>query len=272
MATKRDISNLTPEHQDRIERKRARDRAYAEAHREEAKARTKTWSAANPERKRATTKRWSEANPDRVKASDANSRENNRERRRQSYREHVDKDPELYRAKRRKWSAKNRERLNEKRRNLLAKNPSRRLSDQLRSRLAGKLRRELTGKTKAGSAVTDLGCTLAELKSHLETQFLPEMSWGNWGKGTEKWQIDHIIPLASFDLTDREQFKIACHYTNLQPLWHEDNIKKSDKVVVNGETVSARHFKGLGIISGNDNFSEDSYVSPVEANDRTEAA
>lgn len=42
--------------------------------------------------------------------------------------------------------------------------------------------------------------------------------------------IDHIKPLASFDLTDRSQFLEACHYTNLQPLWSEDNIEKSNKL------------------------------------------
>lgn len=98
-----------------------------------------------------------------------------------------------------------------------------RLSHVLRSRLRGAILR----KKKVGSAVQDLGCTVAELKSHLESLWQPGMDWASWEpKG---WHIDHIKPLSRFDLTDREQFLKACHYTNLQPLWAERNWKKGSK-------------------------------------------
>jgi len=64
-----------------------------------------------------------------------------------------------------------------------------------------------------------------ELKDYLEARFTSDMSWDNYGS---YWQIDHIRPCASFDLTDPIQFKQACHYTNLQPLWWFENISKSD--------------------------------------------
>lgn len=57
------------------------------------------------------------------------------------------------------------------------------------------------------------------------------MTWDNYGKGSDKWNIDHIRPLASFDLTDPIKFKQAVHYTNLQPLWQKDNLKKGKKVI-----------------------------------------
>ena len=93
-----------------------------------------------------------------------------------------------------------------------------RLSKVLRSRVAMALKKN----QKRGSAIRDLGCSISELRLYLENQFQPGMSWDNYGK----WHIDHIIPLISFDLTDREQFKKACHFTNLQPLWAEENISK----------------------------------------------
>lgn len=50
------------------------------------------------------------------------------------------------------------------------------------------------------------------------------MTWDNWApKG---WHVDHIIPLSSFDLTNRDQLLAACHYTNLQPLWAKENLQK----------------------------------------------
>jgi hypothetical protein len=51
------------------------------------------------------------------------------------------------------------------------------------------------------------------------------MNWDNYGS----WHIDHKKPLAAFDLTKVEQFRQAVHYTNLQPLWRIDNLRKGKK-------------------------------------------
>jgi hypothetical protein len=95
------------------------------------------------------------------------------------------------------------------------------LKDAIRKRMGIAIRRNL----KTGSAVADLGCSIADLKIWLERQFLPGMSWENWS--LRGWHIDHKRPLSSFDLTDHTQFLEACHYTNLQPLWRADNMKKN---------------------------------------------
>jgi len=64
-----------------------------------------------------------------------------------------------------------------------------------------------------------LGCSVLELKQHLENQFKTGMSWSNYGE----WEIDHIQPCSSFDLTNEQQQKECFHYTNLQPLWKTEN-------------------------------------------------
>jgi hypothetical protein len=71
-----------------------------------------------------------------------------------------------------------------------------------------------------------IGCTPKELKEHLERQFTNHMGWDN----RSLWHIDHIIPLSSAKSED-EIYKL-CHYSNLQPLWAEDNRKKSNKILV----------------------------------------
>jgi 5-methylcytosine-specific restriction endonuclease McrA len=87
----------------------------------------------------------------------------------------------------------------------------------------------LKNNAKAGHTVELLGCSIEDLRSHLEQQFTPGMTWDNYG--VHGWQIDHIIPLSYFNLSDPEQQKRAWHYTNLQPLWAVDNIRKSNKII-----------------------------------------
>lgn len=99
---------------------------------------------------------------------------------------------------------------------------------KLQHSLRNRLRCALKNGHKSGSAVRDLGCTIFELIVHLEAQFTESMSWDN--HGFYGWHIDHIIPLSSFDLTDREQLLQACHFTNLQPLWAVDNGRKGARV------------------------------------------
>lgn len=69
-----------------------------------------------------------------------------------------------------------------------------------------------------------LDCSPLFLKEHLEKQFKEGMTWDN--HTTDGWHIDHIRPCCSFDLTKKEQQEECFHYSNLQPLWATDNLKK----------------------------------------------
>jgi len=93
-------------------------------------------------------------------------------------------------------------------------------------RLRKRIYRAIKKGYKAGSAVRDLGCSIEEAKGYWESlpTWNPEWSWADWGK---LFQMDHIRPLGLFDMTDREQFVQAVHYTNLQPLSIEAHLKKS---------------------------------------------
>jgi hypothetical protein len=72
-----------------------------------------------------------------------------------------------------------------------------------------------------------LGCTVEDLRLFLEAEFVDGMTWENYGK----WHIDHIQPCASFNIEDPEEQKKCFHWTNLQPLWAKDNLKKGAKFV-----------------------------------------
>lgn len=74
-----------------------------------------------------------------------------------------------------------------------------------------------------------LGCSPAFLRKYLESLFVEGMLWENYG--FYGWHIDHILPCASFNFKLPEEQKKCFHYTNLQPLWAEDNLRKSDKIL-----------------------------------------
>ncbi len=115
-----------------------------------------------------------------------------------------------------------------KRSKSVAKQRKLRYHSDVSFRLASTLRARITGAMrygyKTGSAIADLGCSIEDLKKHLESKFQPNMNWDNYGR--YGWHIDHIRPLTAFNLSDSEQLKKACHYTNLQPMWWRDNILK----------------------------------------------
>jgi hypothetical protein len=87
--------------------------------------------------------------------------------------------------------------------------------------------------SKFGHTDDLIGCSFSELRSYLESLWLPRMNWNNYGVyiigGPITWHIDHIKPCTLFDLTKESEQRKCFHYTNLQPLWADQNIAKSNK-------------------------------------------
>jgi hypothetical protein len=119
----------------------------------------------------------------------------------------------------------NKNRINENKRIRRKIDPQFKIKANLRNRLYMTVKNEY----KSASTLELLGCTVTYLIKHLEQRFTEGMTWDNYG--LYGWHIDHILPCASFDLTDPEQQKKCFHYSNLQPLWAADNISKKDKIL-----------------------------------------
>lgn len=70
-----------------------------------------------------------------------------------------------------------------------------------------------------------IGCHIEQFKKWLEFQFIDDMNWNN-----KNWQIDHIIPVSLFNLNNELERKIAFNWTNVQPLYKDENLKKYNKL------------------------------------------
>lgn len=128
--------------------------------------------------------------------------------------------------KKRQQDPKNRDRYRAYWRKALKKrlaDPNKKLRHYIRCRIGDLLRGQIKS---SESTLKLLGCSIEECWKHLESKFKSGMTRENYGL----WHVDHIRPCSSFDLTDFEQRKICFHYSNLQPLWAEDNLKKGAKL------------------------------------------
>lgn len=207
-------------------------RKYAEQNKDKIKLHKTKWRNNNKAAAAESARRRYAANPEKRFIKNKKQRER--------YRQNLEAMRKRGRAASAKYLNKNKEKVNAKLR-ARAKTALHKEKVRLRRkadvayRLRCVLRKRINGicfnnkSLRAGSAVRDLGCSIAALKAHLEAQFKPGMTWEN--HAIDGWHIDHIVPLASFDLTNREQFLKAAHYTNLQPLWAKENLSKGDRLL-----------------------------------------
>jgi hypothetical protein len=98
-----------------------------------------------------------------------------------------------------------------------------RIAEWIRGSINTRLRKR--GAVKADHTVVLIGCTIPELRAYLEARFLPGMQWY-----PRNFDVDHIVPVAAFDLRDPEQQKKCFNFSNLRPMWPIDNQRKGAKL------------------------------------------
>lgn len=126
----------------------------------------------------------------------------------------------------REYSKNNRDGINKTRKKRIKDDPQFRMRINISNRLRKIFKSK--GAVKKCPVKDALGCSYNELMLHIKSLFQDGMSWENYG--VHGWHLDHIKPLSSFDLTVLDEYKQANHYTNLQPLWAEDNLRKGAKL------------------------------------------
>jgi len=193
----------------RSEKARSGRKLFNEKHKEKIQAAAKIYRDKNREKRVAYCKEWER---------------NNKARREELNEKWAEEHPGQKAILFKEWVKKNPERVKQWKRELCSRNYKSNIVFKLITTLRNRINSILRIKNikRCTSALKLVGCDLNTLKSHLEAQFQPGMTWENHGE----WHIDHIKPCASFDLTSLEEQRQCFHYSNFQPLWAEDNLKK----------------------------------------------
>jgi len=193
----------------------------------------KKWRDANKDEMRVLTETWRNRNQVHVTAKRKDLYWKNHEAALAAKRDYYKRNRDERYAYHLKWNKENKERIAMQRR---TRENNRRLHDvnfKIKQNVTGRIRSAIKNNSKSSSSVELLGCSIQELRLWLESWFLePEnkgMNWENYGK--DGWHIDHILPCSAFELQYSEEQEVCFHYTNLQPLWWNENLAKSDKIL-----------------------------------------
>jgi len=168
---------------------------------------------------RINSKKYRLENKEKIKKYNTKWNKENQEYYKKYFEEYYIINYEKEKERKLKWSCDNREYSN----NYQKKRKKEDILFNIISNMRNSVNRYLKYKSKHTFEI--IGCSPQFLKEHLENQFVNGMDWDN----RSEWHIDHIIPLSSAK-TEEELYKL-CHYTNLQPLWAKENMKKSNKIV-----------------------------------------
>lgn len=215
-----------------------RKKQYSVKNKAKIKANQKIWYNNNKHKHRNTCAIYAEKNKEKILEYTKKWREKNKERLNDYYLIYRKNNIEKYRITKKLYAEKNKEKLNEYHKTWYNNNKDRqsnirkerRKNDELyviKCRVSTLIRMKIkqNGYTKQSRTYEILGCSFEDFKLHIERQFAKGMSWDN----RDKWHIDHIIPMATAK-TEEDVIRLN-HYTNLRPLWAEENLSKSDKII-----------------------------------------
>ena len=202
------------------------------------------------------SKQYSEKNKEKISKYNKKWYENNREKKLKKNKEWVEKNKEKYKKIRyeyrqkpeikekirkvaKKWDKNHSEQKNERMRKYRNKVKNT-ISFRLKNMMSAAIYHSLKRNKKGHRWEKLVGYTVDKLREHIEMQFEPWMNWDNWGilnNNKNKWQIDHIRPISSFDITDEkcENFRKCWSLKNLRPLKASENIRKKDKILLECE-------------------------------------
>lgn len=178
---------------------------------------------------RECNQKYYQINKDNIKQRIQKYREENPEKVKEIDRLSVERRKEYIKNQKRIYYQNNKEKILKYQREYKS---NRRMNDpnfKLRNNIARRILWSLKyyGIKKKLKTINLLGCDVETFKCYIEKKFKQGMSWENYGY--RGWQIDHIIPCSSFDLTKVEEQKKCFHYTNTQPLWWWENLSKGGK-------------------------------------------
>ena len=163
-------------------------------------------------------KQWRLDNSDELKQY----RLDNLDKRKESTKQWYLNNPEYRKKYNKKYSSENKDKINKYKKNRKLTNPFLKISHNICSLIGSSIKKQ--GYTKKSRTYEILGCSYEDFKIHLENQFTEGMTWDNYGK----WHLDHIYPVSR--AIDEQHLIKLNHYTNFQPLWAEDNFKKSNNI------------------------------------------